>query len=400
MAHHASGFASTLRLPLIARVSPPPRPGARRRRLSLLAGIAGVGTLVPALCMPVMAQQFDRVQRNALPLAVRSIGSFFVGGREVRQSKAEVGLYDGGPLVIDQMYVQYIIPARVSAPPIVLVHGGTLTAKSYETTPDGRMGWYEYFARKGYPTYAVDQVGRGRSGFDQAPFNNVRAGLMPPRSQPELRRVASDVARVRFRVGRADGTDFEGTQFPVDAEGEFAKQAVPDISLTMVPNDKGNPNFTGLAELSSKLGGAILVGHSQAGRFPFEAALLRPDTTLGLVAIEPAGCNAKGYSDREISTLARVPILILFGDYLDVPQSIGPNWAPLLDDCRAFVGRVKAANGNIKLLLPSELKIRGNSHMLMIDRNNLQIADLIRTWVDRSVTKRHGLPRPKDTVQK
>jgi hypothetical protein len=54
-----------------------------------------------------------------------------------------------------------------------LLHGATLSGKSYDTTPDGRMGWYEYFVRQGHPVYVPDQVGRARSGFNQAVFNDV-----------------------------------------------------------------------------------------------------------------------------------------------------------------------------------------------------------------------------------
>ena len=32
-----------------------------------------------------------------------------------------------------------------------------------------------------------------------------------------------------------------------------------------------------------------------------------------------------------------------------------------------------------------KLSIRGNSHMLMQDRNNLQLADLLLEWVDHHV---------------
>jgi hypothetical protein len=35
------------------------------------------------------------------------------------------------------------------------------------------------------------------------------------------------------------------------------------------------------------------------------------------------------------------------------------------------------------------LGIRGNSHMLMQDRNNLQLADLILRWIDRHVEGGH-----------
>jgi hypothetical protein len=34
--------------------------------------------------------------------------------------------------------------------------------------------------------------------------------------------------------------------------------------------------------------------------------------------------------------------------------------------------------------------IKGNSHMLMQDRNNLQLADLILKWIDQHVESRKG----------
>ena len=36
------------------------------------------------------------------------------------------------------------------------------------------------------------------------------------------------------------------------------------------------------------------------------------------------------------------------------------------------------------LLLPG-IGIHGNSHMLMQDRNNLEIADRLLTWIDRNI---------------
>ena len=60
--------------------------------------------------------------------------------------------------------------------PIGIVHGCCLSTKSWQTTPDGRMGWDEYFVRQGFDTYMIDQVGRARSGFDATAYNMVRTG--------------------------------------------------------------------------------------------------------------------------------------------------------------------------------------------------------------------------------
>jgi pimeloyl-ACP methyl ester carboxylesterase len=315
------------------------------------------------------------------PLTLSALGSFYVGGRMAERTVTEVGLYGAGPLMIDQMYVEYMVPQSAAKPAVVMVHGATLSGKTFETTPDGRMGWYEYFAQKGYPSYVVDQVGRARSGFDQAPFNDVRAGLAPPGSQPVLRRVASDIAWVRLRIGPVSGIKFDDTQFPVAAIDEFAKQTLPDLSQSLPPND---PNYTALSELAKKVKGIVLMGHSQAGRYPFETALLDPTGIRALIAIEPPGCNSGAYSEKQISKLAEFPILIVFGDHLDTPQSVGPNWLPFFQDCEALIARINAAKGNARMLHPPEMGIHGNSHMIMQDKNNLQIADLIMKWIDQT----------------
>ena len=40
------------------------------------------------------------------------------------------------------------------------------------------------------------------------------------------------------------------------------------------------------------------------------------------------------------------------------------------------------------MLNPRDRGIRGNSHMIMQDKNHLQIADLILQWIDERVSKR------------
>ena len=258
-------------------------PGLSRAITSFARRLQDVAILTSILVLPMSAdaQGFSDLRASDEPLVLNALGSFYVGGRTVPQTATSLGMYTGGPLVLDQMYVQYMIPKAHPKPPVVMIHGATLSGKSYETTPDGRMGWYEYFARRGFPSYVVDQVGRARSGFNQAPFNDVRAGAAAPASQPILRRVASDIAWVRFRAGPISGVKFDDSQFPVEAAGEFAKQAVPDLSQSLPPND---PNYTALSELAKDLKGAVLMGHSQAGRYPLETALLDPQGIKALRA--------------------------------------------------------------------------------------------------------------------
>jgi hypothetical protein len=49
------------------------------------------------------------------------------------------------------------------------------------------------------------------------------------------------------------------------------------------------------------------------------------------------------------------------------------------------------------MLDPTTRGIRGNSHMIMQDRNSLQIADLVLQWIGERVTRRSaGNPAPVD----
>ena len=151
---------------------------------TLLTGVIATAILCGA--GDVMAQGLKDVQTADKPLVLKAQGSFLVGGDEVEQTQGQLGgLGPAGHIAVNQMYVRYMVPQGGDRNlPVVMVHGATLTGKTWETTPDGRMGWDEYFVRKGHPVHVPDQVGRGRSGFNQAIFNNVRAGSVPPDKQP------------------------------------------------------------------------------------------------------------------------------------------------------------------------------------------------------------------------
>ena len=328
------------------------------------------------------AQALRDLQTPATPLVLKAQGSFFVGGEKADQTEVELGnLGPGGHITVNQMYVRYMMPQDGAGNvPVIMVHGATLTGKSWETTPDGRMGWDEYFVRKGHPVYIPDQVGRGRSGFNQAVFNNVRAGKAAITDQPALFRFSDEVVWPNFRFGSKPGAPYPDSQFPAAAVDELSKQGVPDVSrLLSTPN----PTFKALSELATQLNGAVVMGHSQSGPFPLEAALLNPAATEALVLVEPGRCPDT-YSDAQIKLLSTVPILVVFGDHRDTPTGIStrPSWQLSFESCQALIGRVRAVGGDAQMLAPPDRGIRGNSHMIMQDKNHLQIADLILQWLD------------------
>lgn len=345
--------------------------------------------LATALLVPISAQDRSRDLAQK-PLVVATQGSFFVGGESKPVMPAAPGpLSVPGEITVNQMYVQYQVPQGAAQHvPVVMVHGCCSSGKTWETTPDGRMGWSEYFARQNRPVYLADQVSRARSGFDASVINAVRTGAAPVSQLPAITLVTHQLAWTTFRFGPRFGVAFPDGQFPVEAAEELYKQIIPDLN-SMLPTP--NPTWTNMAALAVRLRGAILMGHSQSGFFPQQAAFIDPSGIRGIISIEtPCVTNRLGAPRQEvtaaqIATLAKIPTLIVFGDHLDAVGDGPINWAEVYQGCQKFVGQLKAAGGDAEMMHLPASGIKGNSHMLMQDRNNLQIADLVLRWIDAHV---------------
>jgi pimeloyl-ACP methyl ester carboxylesterase len=333
----------------------------------------------------VLAQDFEDLQTPDSPLVLKAQGSFYVGGEKAHQTHAELGSFaPAGHITINQMYVRYMVPQDGQDKlPVVMVHGATLTGKSWETTPDGRMGWDEYFVRKGHPVYIPDQVSRGRSGFNPAVLNNVRVGTTPPGELPPVFLFSDENNWTNFRFGPKLGEPYPDAKFPLTAVDKLAKQSVPDLSRAL---PRPNPTSKALSELAIQLGRSVLMGHSQSGSFPLEAALINSTGINAMVLVEPGRCPST-YTDEQIATLAKLPILVVYGDHLGdtAKETPGYFWKPAFDGCKAFITRVDAAGGDARMLHTPDEGIDGNSHMIMQDMNSLQIADLILNWIDERV---------------
>src|SRR5262249_2070376 len=165
-------------------------------------------------------------------LVLKDEGIFFVHGRTILSNYPSVPPTPGS-FAVDQMYVQYRIPAQQNHKiPIILAHGGGLTGSTYETTPDGREGWATYFARNGFAVYEVDFPGRGRSGYDPTIINQAivqnNISLVPA-----LRRTTNESAWTAFRFGPQNLVPFPGVQYPTDAIDQLSAQGVPYSEVTL-----------------------------------------------------------------------------------------------------------------------------------------------------------------------
>lgn len=327
-------------------------------------------------------QQLKDIKSSNRPLKLKAQGSFYVGGETVEQTFEELGNFGpGSKITVNQMYVEYMIPKKDKGIPVVMIHGMALTGKTWETTPDGRMGWDEYFVRKGHPSYVVDQVARGRSGFNQAILNNVRTKKVDAGSLPPARRFSDEWTWRNFRMGLEENKPYDITLFPIEAIDELSKQGVPDLSGTLP--DYG-ANYQALSNLAVDLDKAVLISHSQSGTFPVEAALVNPQGIAGIVAVEAGACTMNPNAEQ-MKILTKIPMLFIFGDYLDVETGIAHSWQTAYNQCSSFSKKINEAGGNAKVFYLPEMGIKGSSHMIMQDTNSLEIADMIMEWMKENV---------------
>ena len=341
------------------------------------------GTIAALLATTAVAVAQPAAATPSGPLVIERQGSFFVGGREV-QSKdlsTQQGFDPAGTITVDQVYVHYEVPTNAGGRyPLTLIHGCCLTGKSWETTPDGRMGWDEYFVRRGYPVYVVDQAWRGRSAADPTAINTVKTGQASADRLPNVFSAGHEAAWAIFRFGPEYPTAYPGLQYPLEAEAELWKQLVPDYTIAL---GRPNPTVPALSELARKIGGTVLISHSLSGDYPFQTVASNPAGVAGIVAIEPATCPA---ATGDLKPYLSVPTLVIFGDYVD--QS--PRWAPRLKACRAFVEAVNQAGGRADLTLLPDVGFHGNSHMIMQDRNSLEVGDWLLDWIEHHVARKDG----------
>ena len=313
------------------------------------------------------------------PLSLASQGSFFVGGRDIESNTLSTlpAYAQSGTITVDQMYVRYQIPTKAQGNSIVLIHGCCLTGKTWESTPDGRMGWDEYFAKRGFPTYVIDQSGRGRSAVNATAMNAAKMGKESPEQLPVVFAASHESAWTIFRFGGEFPKVYEGMKFPIAAQNGLWQQMVPDwISSMSTPN----PTVLALSELSKKLQKTVLISHSQSGIYPFQTAALNTDGISGIISIEPAACPA---ADSDLTPYTKMPLMVLFGDYVELSS----RWAPRLKACREFIQMTNQVGGKAELIVLPEIGIKGNSHMLMQDSNSIQIADILGSWIEQRIKK-------------
>ena len=132
-----------------------------------------------ALC-PVIALA------DSEPIVIQSQGSFTAGGSTLTNTGefvfSDLWSQSGQTAYGDNAFVRYQIPVKPKKLPMVFLHGGGQSMKTWESTPDGREGFGTIFLRRGFAVYLVDQPRRGDAGFTL-----VSGDAMTPMHYPACR---------------------------------------------------------------------------------------------------------------------------------------------------------------------------------------------------------------------
>lgn len=324
------------------------------------------------------------------PLVIQEQGSFAVGGTVVTAPgtfdpirhgafNPAAQALEGQTLHGDHAYVFYQVPVNARKLPLVMWHGFGQSAKTWETTPDGREGFQNIFLRRRYPVYLVDQPRRGRAARSTKPIN------IP----------ASPDEQLWFGIFRMGvGKEFyPGVQFSKNPEAlnQFFRQMVPNTG----PFDL-EVSTNAVSALFDRIGSGILVTHSHSGGQGWVTAI-KNQNIKAIASYEPGSgfvfpqgevpdsipyvggvLRATGVSMADFMKLTKIPIIIYYGDYIpDSPvQNPGQEqWRAAVTMAKKWRDAVNKYGGDVTLIRLHEVGLKGNTHFPMSDLNNIEVAD-------------------------
>ena len=339
-----------------------------------------------AAMLPISAAlAFDK------PVLLAEQGSFLAGGNV----KQETGNFDfqnptnpqGQTLHGDHAYVFYQKPVKAHKYPLVFLHGAGQSAKTWETTPDGRDGFQNIFLSRGYSTYLVDQPRRGKAGnstipekitataLDQLWFSNFRLGSWP-----------NFFPGVQVSQNKQSLEQFFRQMTP--NTGTFDEQLISDA----------------MSAVFAKTGKGILVTHSQGGG-PGWWTAIKSENVKAVVAFEPGSgfvfpegevppaletsspfgaLKGTPITLENFNRLTKIPIIIYYGEYIPLEPTTEwnkDNWRVRLIMARQWAEAINRHGGNAVVVHLPEIGIKGNTHFLFADLNNVEIADHMEKWL-------------------
>ncbi len=358
---------------------------------------AELDKLSAAAAAPASPAPDPHPNRESTALKLADQGCFWVG---IGRKKMPYGTIAQG-----QMYVQYMIPAEKRYPyPIVLVHGGGGQG-CHMMGIGGRPGWVQYFVQAGYSVYWVDRPSYGRSPYHPDALGPSHLPNVPP-YEPLIRSTA--VFNTAQWPGPGGMNDPLVDQFMANERGNVMDEAFHSELA-----------WRGGAELLDRIGPSILLTHAFGGFFAWGVADRRPKLVKGIFAMEING-NPFERQLRWGLTAAPMtydppvtdPSQFRFVERMlpaDAPRPLVASYKLQAEPARKWknlegipIGWLTSEFGgggspvpNIEFLRQvgcqaemvrlRDYGILGNGNLMLLEKNNHEVFEVIREWLDRKV---------------
>jgi pimeloyl-ACP methyl ester carboxylesterase len=256
---------------------------------------------------------------------------------------------------------------KTNSASIVMVPGLNLTSYIFFTTPDDRKGWAELFADKGYDVYMVnDPKFDFATGGILAPFSVPSNGK--PATQGSVQAWQSDIWR-RWGFGSSQGNPYTDAQFPTDSFADFALN-YPYLGTSTFRYENAIS-----AVIDSIKGKVWLLSHSAGTQSAVLAAHQKKTQVNGLILIEPAGPP----DSTDFPDFNGFHMFGVYGDYISSRNQTSRKLAV------ETVSKLFQNAGGIAdvVSLPEDSLVKGNSHLLMQDKNSYYVFDIIDHWLQQ-----------------
>jgi pimeloyl-ACP methyl ester carboxylesterase len=264
--------------------------------------------------------------------------------------------------------------------------------------------------------YVVDQPGRGKSGYFPNAYG-VQGGNPNPTTVQRMFTAPELSSPLQWPQAALH------TQWPggpgSGVPGNFAYDQFFASQVANMPSTTQALTLTtsAVAKLIERIGPVVIVTHSMAGPLSWMIPQAANGNVKGVIAVEPGGPSGLNNTAAPANACGLTPVCLNFTPAITGPADLGLHsvpppssdlrncWAqtepahklpwldgtPILiitgeasyhstyDYCTsAFLTQAGVAHDFVPL---ASVGIHGNGHMMMLEQNNLAIAELMQKWV-------------------
>ncbi len=237
---------------------------------------------------------------------------------------------------------------------------------------------------KGLPMVFLHGYGQSRTGWITTP------GIISDKTLDQR-------WYTQFRIGRWENgrsVANAGSKFPNDDHSvdQFFRQMTPDTGMKsdMGADFQHETVATAIAAsidaASAQTGrDAVLVTHSQGGRAGWKVPAHTPHVAA-IVAVEPGGAPEVGSADYQSLVEKKIPVLFLFGDYIDNGDpklQATAAWQRMRQTCYDFAKAYTEAGLMAEVIDLPKVGFTGNDHFIFEDTNSAEVAAFVEDWLKK-----------------